>query len=78
MSSFLYEHNSITNKIIIMTPVFVLSLLATVAIVGSLLVVLIEHIHRHEKAEKLQSEMDDSVNESTTHSEAGFDWKRAA
>ncbi len=61
-----------------MTPVFIFSLVATVAIVGSLLIVLVEHVHRHDKAEKLQRRMDDSVTESITDSEGGLDWKRAA
>jgi hypothetical protein len=61
-----------------MTPVFILSLVAIVAIVGFLLVVLIEHVRRHDRDEKSQRVMDASVTESSIHSEAGFDWKRAA
>ena len=61
-----------------MTPGFILSVVVTVAIVGSLLIVLIEHVHRYDKAEKLQRRTDDSATESVTDSEAGFDYKRAA
>ena len=65
-------------KLISMTPMFVLSLVVTVAIVGSLIFVLIDHVRRQDKAEKSRSGMDNSVTESATHSEAGFDWRRAA
>jgi len=61
-----------------MTPVFILTLVVTVAIVGSLLIVLVEHVHRHDKAEELKRGMDDSVTESIADSEGGFDLKRAA
>jgi hypothetical protein len=74
------EDNNFFHRLnfIDMTPVFILSIVVTVAIVGSLAIVLIEHVRRHDKAEKTQREMDGSENESITDSEAGFDWKRAA
>ena len=61
-----------------MTPIFVFSLLAAIAIAGLLLVVLIEHMLRYDKAEKSERGKDDSATESIIDSEAGFDWKRAA
>ena len=61
-----------------MTPMFLFSILGTVAVVGLLMIVLIEHVRKHDEAEKLQSRTDDPVAESIDSSEAGFDWKRAA
>ena len=61
-----------------MTPVFLFSLMVTVLVVGSLIVVLIEHIHRHEKIEEAELKKDESAPESGAHAEAGFDWQRAA
>jgi hypothetical protein len=61
-----------------MTLALILSIVTTVAIVGFLLVVLTEHVFRHDKVEKLQRETDDEASEAITASEAGFDWRRAA
>ena len=61
-----------------MTLVFILSFVVIVAIVGSLLIVLVEYGYRHEKAEKLQRRRENSVTESIADSEAAFDFKRAA
>jgi hypothetical protein len=61
-----------------MTPIFVLSLVTAIAISGLLLIVLIRHIRRYDKAVKSELEKDGSVTESIIDSEAGFDWKRAA
>jgi len=74
-----FEDNKfLINKIIHMTPVFLFSLMVTVLVVGSLIVVLIEHIHRHEKIEEAELKKDESAAESGAHAEAGFDWQRAA
>jgi hypothetical protein len=56
-------------KNIIMTPLFTFSIVATAAIAGLLLVVVIMHFVRYRKTEKSHSEMDSSVTESTTRSE---------
>ncbi len=60
-----------------MTPVFLFSLVATVAVVGSLLVVMIQHARKYDEAENTQKPMDDSVTDAAD-AEAGFDWRRAA
>ena len=56
----------------------VLSIVVTVAIIGFLLVVLVEHVFRYDKVEKSLPSTDDSVTQSIIDSEAGFDWQRAA
>ena len=61
-----------------MTLELILSIVITVAIVGFLLVVLTEHIFRHDKVEKKHREKYDELTESIADSEAGFDWTRAA
>jgi hypothetical protein len=61
-----------------MTPVFLFSLLATAAIVGSLLIVLIEHIRKHPEDEMVHRVTDNQETESAANADAGFDWKRAA
>ena len=61
-----------------MTLELILSIVATVAIVGFLLVVLTEHVFRYDKIQKSTRETDDEVTEAITDSEAGFDWRRAA
>jgi len=74
-----FENNKFfTIKNIRMTPVFLFSLITTVLVVGSLIVVMIEHVRRHEKVEEAELKKDESVPESAAHPEAGFDWQRAA
>lgn len=60
-----------------MTPVFLFTIMGTVAVVGLLIVALVEHVRKYDKAEELQKSSDD-VDESIANAEAGFDWKRAA
>ena len=71
------QQNLSPIKLINMTPVFVFSLVATVAVVGSLLFVMIQHARTYDEAESTQERMDDSLTDAAD-AEAGFDWKRAA
>ena len=48
-----------------MTPIFALSLVVTIAVVGFLLVVLIQHVRSHDKVDKSTSELSDSVTQFT-------------
>ena len=60
-----------------MTPVFLFTMMGTVTVVGLIIIALVEHVRKYDKAEKLQQRSDD-VDESIANAQAGFDWKRAA
>jgi hypothetical protein len=61
-----------------MTPIFALSLVAIIALVVSILFYLVQHVRRHDKVEKTETPMDDSVAELTIDHLAGIDRRKTA
>ena len=60
-----------------MTPIFALSLVVTIAVVGFVLVVLIQHVRSYDKVDRTTSELSDAVTEFTIDSKEAA-WKKAA